>query len=81
MCFILFVIIARSLVYAAKLIVYCDALSVYLRLPRSNHLSSGSRDMIKRYGLSVSPRMVLHCMWTNLVLPKYEPENIVVELE
>jgi hypothetical protein len=81
MCFILFVIMAKSSAYAAELIVYCDVLSVYPKLPHSNHLNSGSRDMIKRYGLSVSPCMVPHCMWTGLVLPKYEPKNIVVELE
>jgi hypothetical protein len=51
MCFILFVIMAKSSAYAVELSVYCDVLSLYPKLPRSNHLSSGSRDMIKRYGL------------------------------
>jgi hypothetical protein len=76
-CFISFVIMARSSTYAAELRVYCDVLSLYPRLS----LSSGSRDMMKRYGLSVSPCMVPLCMWTGLVLPKCDPKNIVDELE
>jgi hypothetical protein len=61
---------AKSSAYAAELSVYYDVLSLYPKLPLSSHLSSGSRDMIKRYGLSVSPCMIPHCMWTGLVLPK-----------
>jgi hypothetical protein len=37
--------------------------------------------MIKRYGLSISPCMVSLCMYTGLVLPKCDPENIVDEFE
>jgi hypothetical protein len=81
MCFILLVIMAKSSTYVVELSVYCDVLSLYHKLPLSNHLSSGSRDMIKRYGLSVSPCMVPLCMWTSLVLPKCDPKNIVNELE
>jgi hypothetical protein len=81
MFFILLVIMAKSSAYAVELSVYCDVLSVYPRLPLSSHLSSGSRDMMKRYGLSVSPCMVPLYMWTGLVFPKWDPENIVDELE
>ena len=72
---------AKSSAYAAELSVYCDVLSLYPKLPLSNHLSSGSRDMMKRYGLSMSPCMVLPCMWTGLVFPKWDPKNIVDDLE
>jgi hypothetical protein len=81
MCFISLIIMAKSSAYAAELSVYSDVLSLYPRLLPSNHLSSSSRDMIKRYGLSVSPCMVLLCMWIGLVLPKCDPKNIVDELE
>jgi hypothetical protein len=43
-----FVIIARSSVYAAELRVYCDVWSLYPRLLLSSHLSSGSKNIIKR---------------------------------
>jgi hypothetical protein len=81
MCFISLVIMARSFAYATELSVYCDVLSSYPKLPLYNHLSSGSRDIINRYGLSVSPCMVPLCMWTGLVLPKCDPKNIVDEFE
>jgi hypothetical protein len=80
-CFISFVIMARSSAYAAELRMYCDVLSLYPGLSLSSHLSSGSRVMMKRYGLNVSPCMVPLCMWTGLVLPKCDPKNIVDELE
>jgi hypothetical protein len=72
---------ARSSTYVVELSVYCDVSSLYPKLPLSNHLSSGSRNIMKRYGLSVSPCMVPLCMCTGLVLPKYDPKNIVDELE
>jgi hypothetical protein len=62
MYFISLVIMAKSYAYAAELSLYCDVLSLYPKLLLSSHLSSGSRDMIKRYGLSVSPCMVPLCM-------------------
>jgi hypothetical protein len=37
--------------------------------------------MIKRYGLSVSPCMVLLCMCIGFVLPKCVPKNLVNEFE
>jgi hypothetical protein len=75
------VIMAKSFTYVAELSVYCDVLSLYPKFPRSNHLRSGSRNMIKRYGLSMSPCMVPLCIWTGLVLPKCDLKNIVDELE
>jgi hypothetical protein len=81
MCFMSLVIMAKSSTYATEVSVCCDVLSLYPRLPLSSHLSSGSRDMIKTYGLSMSPCMVPLCMWTGLVLPKCDPKNIVDELE
>ena len=81
MDFMLLVIMAKSSVYVAEFSVYCDMLSLYPRLSHFSHLSNGSRNMIKRYGLSVSPCMVLFCMCTNFVLPKYVPVNIVDEFE
>jgi hypothetical protein len=81
MDFILLVIMAKSSAYAAEFTVYCDVLSLYPRLSRSSHLSRGSRNMIKRYGLSVSPCMVPLCMCTGFVLPKCVPVNIVDEFE
>jgi hypothetical protein len=81
MCFISFMIIAKSSAYAAELSVYCDILSLYPKLPLSSHPSSGSRNMMKRYGLSVSPCIVPLCMYTGLVSSKYDPKNIVDELE
>jgi hypothetical protein len=80
MCFMSFVIMAKSSAYVAELSVYCDVLSLYARLPLSNHLSSGSKNMMKRYGLSVSPCIVPLCMCTGLVLRKCDPKNIVDEL-
>ena len=81
MDFILLVIMAKSSTFAAKFSVYCDVLSLYPRLSHSSHLSKGSRNMIKKYGLSMSPYMVLLCMCTGFVLPKCVPVNIVDEFE
>jgi hypothetical protein len=76
-----FEIMARSSTHAAEFIVYCDVLSWKPRFPRSSHLNRGSKNMIKSYGLSVSPCMVPLCMYTGFVLPKYIPKNLVDEFE
>ena len=47
--------VAKSSTYAIELIVDLDVLKVYPYLPFCSHLSSGSRNIIKRYGLRVSP--------------------------
>ncbi len=55
-------IIARSSAYDAEFIVSCDVLSVYPFFPLCSHLSSDSKNIRNRYGLSVSPCMVSLCM-------------------
>ena len=50
----LLVIDARSSAYAAKLIVNLDVPNVYPFFPICSHLSSGSKNIRKRYGLSVA---------------------------
>jgi hypothetical protein len=77
----LLVIMAMSFAYATEFSVYCDVFNFYPRLLRSSHLSRGSRNMIKRYGLSVSLCMVSLCMCTGFVLLKSVPVNIVDEFE
>ena len=81
MFFMLLVVMARSFADAAEFSINCDVLSLYPSLPLSSHCSSGSREMMKRYGLNVSPCMVPLCMWIGLVFSKWDPENIVDELE
>ena len=46
-----------------------------------NHLRSGSRKMIKKYGLTVSHCMVLLCIRIGRVLPKCSLVNVVVNCE
>ena len=55
-------IIARLSAYVAEFIVSCDVPSVYPFFPLCSHLSSGSKNIRNRYGLSVSPCIVLLCM-------------------
>ena len=50
----LFVMAARSFVYATKLIVRLDVPKVYPFFPLCNHFNNGSRNIKKMYGLSVS---------------------------
>ena len=50
-----------------------EVLKVYPLFRICNYRSSGSRKMINRYGLSVSPCMVPLCMGIGCVLPKYSP--------
>ena len=76
---ILFVIAARSSTYAAELMVSFDVPNVYLFLPLCNHLSNGSRNIMNKYGLRVSPWMVPLWMGIGFVLPKCSPVNVVVE--
>ena len=45
---------ARSLTQIVELHVALEILKYYIRLSFSNHRKSGSRKMMKRYGLSVS---------------------------
>ena len=70
-------IAAKSSAYAAELIVNWDVPNVYPLFPVCSHLSSGSRNIRKRYGLSVSPCIVPLCIGMGFVLPKCSPVNMV----
>ena len=54
---------------------------MYPLFPLCNHLRSGSRNMIKKYGLNVSPYIVPLCMGIGCVLSKCSPVNVVVNWE
>ena len=54
----LLAIAARSSAYAADEILTLDVPKVYPLFPCCNHLRRGSRNMINRYGLRVSPCIV-----------------------
>ena len=51
----LFAIIARSSAYATEFIVILDVPSVYPFFPLCNQHRSGSRNIMNKYGLRVSP--------------------------
>ena len=46
-----------------------------------NHLKRGSRNMMNKYGLRVSPCIVPLRMGMSCVLPKCSPMNVVVDCE
>jgi hypothetical protein len=75
------VIAARSSAYAAELTVSLDVPNVYPFFPLCNHLNRGSKNIRKRYGLSVSPCIVPLCIGTSFVFPKCSPVNMVLEFE
>ena len=52
---------------------------MYPLFPRCSHLMSGSRNMIKIYGLNVSPCIVPLYVGIGCVLPKCSPVNVVVD--
>ena len=54
---------------------------MYPLFPICSHCRSGSRKIINRYGLSVSPCMVPLCIGIGCVLPKYSPMYVVVDCE
>ena len=58
----LFVIIARSSTYAAVFIVVLDVPSVYPSFPLCNQRRSGSRNIMNKCGLRVSPWIVPICI-------------------
>ena len=74
-------IAARSSAYAAELIVSLDVPNVYPLCPRCSQRSSGSKNIRKRYGLSVSPCIVPLCIGMGFVFPKCSPVNMVLEFE
>ncbi len=71
---------AKSSAYAAVLSWSEEVLNVYPRLSRWSQRIRGSRKMMNRYGLRVSPWIVPRSIWTGLVVPKCSPEKEVVEL-
>jgi hypothetical protein len=73
--------VARSSAYAAELIVSLDVPNVYQFFPLCNHLNRGSKNIRKRYGLSVSPCIVPLCIGIGFVFPKCSPVNMVLEFE
>jgi hypothetical protein len=72
---------ARSYAYVAELTVSLDVPNVYSFLPFCSHLSRGSKNIRKRYGLSVSPCIVPLCIGIGFVFPKCSPVNMVLEFE
>ena len=72
---------AKSSVYAAEFISVLEVLKVYPLFPFCSHHRSGSRKIINRYRLSVSPCMVSLCMGIGCVLPKYSSMYVVVDCE
>ena len=61
-CLMLSVIMAKSSAYAVVVYVALDVLKWYPMSSFSSHLKRGSRKMINRYGLSVSPWIVPRLM-------------------
>ena len=74
-------IVAKSSTYVAELIVSLDVPNVYLLFPLCSHLSRGSRNIRKRYRLSVSLCIVPLCIGIGFVFPKCSPVNMVLEFE
>ena len=58
----LFVIIARSFAYIAEFIVILDVPNEYPYFPFCNQFRSGSRSIMNKYGLKVSPWIVPLCI-------------------
>ena len=72
---------ASSFAYAAELIVSLDEPNVYPFFPLCSHLSRDSKNIRKRYGLSISPYIVSLCIGISFVFPKCSPVNMVLEFE
>ena len=77
----LLVMIAKSFAYITELIMDLDAPKVYPKFCFCNHLSSGSKNMIKTNGLRVSPCIMPLCINISFVWPKYSPVYMVLECE
>ena len=77
----LFVIAAKSSVYVVELIVSLDVPNVYPFFHLCSHLSNDSKNMKKRYGLSVSSCIVPLCIGIGFVFSKCSPENMVLKYE
>ena len=77
----LFARAAKSSAYAAELTVIFDVPNVYQFCPFCSHRNSGSKNIINKYGLSVSPCIVPLCIGIGFVFPKYSLVNIVLDCE
>ena len=55
--------------------------NVYPFFPLCSHLRSGSRNIRRMYGLSVSPCIVPLCIGMSFVFLKCSPVNMVLEFE
>ena len=77
----LLAIAVRSSAYAADEILTLEVPKVYPLFPCCSHLRRDSRNMINRYGLSVSPYIVPLWMGIGRVLPKCSPVNIIEDCE
>ena len=73
----LLVMVARSCTYVIEPTANLDMPKVYPQFPFCSHLSSGSRNMIKSYGLRVSPCIIPLCIGISFVWPKYSLVHIV----
>lgn len=71
------VIIARSSAYVVVVHVERDVLKWYPMLSFSNHLRSGSKNIINMYGLRVSPCMIPWLISTGGVVLKWFPMNFL----
>ena len=71
----------RPSAYVAELIVSLNVPHVYSLFSLCSHRNSGSKNIKKRYGLSVSPCIVPLCICIGFVFPKCSPMNMVLEFE
>ena len=58
-----------------------EVLKVYPLFSLCSHMRSGSRKIIKMYGLNVSPCIVPLCVGIGCVLSKCSPINMVLDCE
>ena len=77
----LLAIVARSSAYDVEEILILDVPKVYPLFPCCSHLSRGSKNMINRYGLRISPCIVPLWMGIGKVFPKCSPVNMVEDYE
>ena len=79
--FSLLAIVARSSAYDADEILTLDVPKVYPLFLYCSHLRRGSKNMINKFELRVSPCIVPFWMGIGKVLPKCSPVNIVEDCE
>ena len=74
-------IAARSSTYVVEGIFTLDVPNVYPIFLCYNHLRRGSKNMMNKYGLRVSPCIVPLWMGMGCVLPKCSPMNVVADCD